>query len=81
MTHSLPAPSTVRTMLFAAMLAGPLFACAQSSNTSTGLSGSSTPPATGASSAPGDVVGGGGALDQTYREIYTPGDPRWSNEY
>ena len=30
-----------------------------------GLAGSSTPP--------NDLVGAGGQIDQTYREIYTPG--------
>jgi hypothetical protein len=72
-------PSLLRATLFAAMVATPLLACSQSPESS--MSGSSAPPATGASSTPGDVVGGGGPLDQTYREIYTPGDPRWSNEY
>jgi len=26
-----------------------------------------------------DVVGGGGRLDEIYRELYTPGNPRWSD--
>lgn len=79
MSHSLLAPSVLRTTLLAATLAAPLPACTQAPDH--GMTGSSVPPAAAPSSAPGDVVGSGGALDQIYREIYTPGDPRWSNEY
>jgi hypothetical protein len=77
MSHFLPAPSLLRTALFAAALAAPLLACSQPQETA--VTGSSLPPGTSASAA-GDVVGGGGALDRTYREIYTPGNPCWSNE-
>ncbi|HUH84389.1 MAG TPA: hypothetical protein VLX85_07250 [Stellaceae bacterium] len=27
----------------------------------------------------GDVAGAGGKMDETYRQIYTPGDPNWSH--
>jgi len=27
----------------------------------------------------GDVAGSGGKIDDTYRDIYTPGDPKWSH--
>jgi hypothetical protein len=79
MPHSLSAPTILQTTLLAAVLAAPLLGCTQSQEN--GMTGSSVPPGSAAAAAPGDVVGGGGALDQTYREIYTPGDPRWSNEY
>lgn len=79
MSHPLSPPSVLRASLLAATLAAPLLACTQA--TDTNMSGSSVPPATGAASSPGDVVGGGGPMDKVYREIYTPGDPRWSNEY
>jgi hypothetical protein len=78
MSHPLSLPSMLRASLLAATLAAPLLACTQAD---TSMSGSSTPPAPKASSTSDDVVGGGGPLDQIYREIYTPGDPRWSNEY
>lgn len=37
-------------------------------------SGSTTQPREKA-----DAVGGGGRLDEIYRKIYTPGNPRWSD--
>ena len=37
-------------------------------------SGSSVMP-----DAKSDVVGGGGKADEIYREIYSPGNPRWSD--
>lgn len=40
------------------------------------VSGSSVPKA---STAP-DIAGGGGAIDEVYRQIYTPGNPEWSNQ-
>lgn len=73
--------SILRKTLIAATLAAPLFACAPSRSPDADMARASVPPGSGASSAPADLVGGGGHLDEIYREIYTPGDPRWSNEY
>ncbi len=79
MPNSYPAPSVLRSTLLAATLAAPLLACAPAPDAN--MSGSSVPPASSASTASGDIAGAGGPLDDTYRQIYTPGDPRWSNEY
>ena len=76
MSQSFPLRATV----LAAVLAAPLLACAQQSP-EMHMSGSSVPPADNANAgyAPGDVVGGGGKIDQTYREIYSPGSSYWNS--
>jgi len=76
MSQSFPLRATV----IAVVLAAPLLACAQPSP-EMHMSGSTVPPADNATAgfAPGDVVGGGGKMDETYREIYTPGSPWWNS--
>jgi hypothetical protein len=55
------------------MLAAALGSCAGERDA--GSAGSTVPKA----SDDGNVVGGGGRLDEIYRQIYSPGNPRWSD--
>jgi hypothetical protein len=61
------ATSIRRLPLFVALASAGLGACAPTGDSS---QVTSTAPAVG-----GDVAGGGGKMDRTYRQIYTPGDP------
>ena len=62
-------PSTARAVLLALAFSVSLAACAQTDTNRV----ASTNPTAGA-----DVVGGGGHMDQVYRQIYTPGNAWWS---
>jgi hypothetical protein len=55
------------------MLPAALGACA--GDRGAGSAGSTVP----AASDKADVVGGGGHLDEIYRQIYSPGNPAWSD--
>lgn len=64
--------STLRAAMLATAVGSPLAACAQQPGPD--RIASTAPIAAGAP----DLAGSGGQLDQTYREIYTPGSPWWS---
>jgi len=53
---------------------GPLAILGACADEHAAQSGATAPPG-----AKADVVGGGGRLDEIYRELYTPGNPRWSD--
>lgn len=63
-------PSAARAALLAVAFSLSLAACAQGPGTDRVAS---TSPTAGS-----DVVGGGGHMDQVYRQIYTPGNAWWS---
>jgi hypothetical protein len=68
-----PTSAPAAVLLGGLMLAAALGSCA--GDRRVGSAGSTVPRA----SDDGNVVGGGGRLDEIYRQIYQPGSPRWSD--